>query len=66
MEFLEKAKIRLEHWIAHNEQHYEEYEAFANQLEQAGKGESARCVRDMMELVFKSNDCLRNALDALE
>ena len=29
MEFREKARIRLEYWIRHNEQHLADYEAFA-------------------------------------
>ena len=35
MDFMEKAKIRLDHWISHNDSHCEEYEAFAKQLEEA-------------------------------
>ncbi|RLB41560.1 MAG: hypothetical protein DRH12_07815 [Deltaproteobacteria bacterium] len=66
MDFLEKAKIRLEHWITHNDHHKEEYELFAEQLEQAGKQESARQVREMIRLTVQSNDCLRQALEALE
>ena len=37
MEVYEKAKIRLEHWITHNDHHEEEYEMFAEQLESQGK-----------------------------
>ena len=66
MEFIEKAKIRIDHWIHHNEHHNEEYEMFADQLEEAGKSESARCVREMIELTSKSTACLKNALNALE
>jgi len=65
MELNEKAKIRLEHWISHNEHHYDEYETFADQLEGAGKVESARHVRIMMELTSRSTECLRKALNAL-
>jgi len=66
MDFLEKAKIRLEHWITHNDHHKEEYELFAEQLEQAGKEESARQVRELIQLAARSNECLRKALEALE
>lgn len=66
MDFLEKAKIRLEHWITHNDHHKEEYELFAEQLEEAGKDESARQVREMIRLSAKSNECLRKALEALD
>ncbi len=65
MEFVEKAKIRLEHWITHNDHHHEEYDLFAEQLEDAGKTESAKAIREMIELSAKSNDCLRNALKNL-
>ena len=65
MDFVEKAKIRLEHWITHNDHHQEEYEMFAEQLQDAGKKESADNIREMLELTAKSTDCLRKALKAL-
>ena len=66
MEFVEKAKIRLEHWITHNDQHQEEYEMFADQLEGMGKTESAGYIREMTGLTLKSTECLKKALKALE
>lgn len=66
MEFIEKAKIMLEHWITHNDHHQEEYEMFAEQLEGAGKEESARYVRETIELTSRSTQCLKKALKALE
>jgi len=66
MDFIEKAKIRLEHWITHNDHHEEGYEMFVEQLEEAGKKESAEHVRKMVEFTAKSTDCLREALKALE
>ncbi|RLB24135.1 MAG: hypothetical protein DRG76_02270 [Deltaproteobacteria bacterium] len=66
MDFLEKARIRIGHWITHNDHHKEEYELFAEQLEQAGKEESARQIREMIRLSTESNECLRKALQALE
>ena len=65
MDFIEKARIRLEHWLTHNEHHQEEYEMFAEQLENAGQKESAAHVREMSKLAAKGKDCLRNALKAL-
>jgi hypothetical protein len=65
MDFVEKAKIRLEHWITHNDHHQEEYEIFAEQLEDANKNDSAKHIREMIELNSKSNECLRGALKAL-
>ena len=65
MDFVEKTKIRLEHWITHNDHHHEEYNLFAEQLEQAGKEESARAIRKMIELSTQSTECLRDALENL-
>jgi hypothetical protein len=65
MDFVEKAKIRLEHWITHNDHHQEEYEMFAEQLEAAKKNKSAQYIREMIELNSKSNECLRKALRIL-
>jgi hypothetical protein len=65
MDFVEKARIRLEHWITHNDHHHEEYNLFAEQLEDAGKSESAKAIREMIELSVKSTDCLRDALKGL-
>ena len=65
MDFKEKAKIRLESWITHNDHHQEEYEMFAEQLEEANRTDSAKHIRDMIELNSKSNECLRQALKVL-
>ncbi len=66
MDFIEKARIRLENWITHNDHHLEGYEMFAEQLEDAGKNESSEHVREMIEMTVKSSECLRKALKALE
>jgi len=66
MDFIEKAKIRLENWITHNDHHHEDYDDFAKQLEDAEKGESARHIREMIELTVKSTESLKKALKALE
>ena len=66
MDFVERARIRLEHWITHNDHHQEEYEMFAEQLEGSGKKESARQIREMIGLNAKSNECLRKALKSLK
>ena len=64
MEFMEK--VRLDNWIHHNEHHTEEYEIFADQLEEAGMAKSAGYIREMVELTSKSTDCLKKALKSLE
>ncbi|MCF8085124.1 MAG: hypothetical protein K9M96_18755 [Deltaproteobacteria bacterium] len=66
MDFVEKAKTRLDHWMAHNTHHLEEYEIFADHLKDAGKTESARYVREMVDLSAKVNDCLKKAVQALD
>ncbi|MDQ1336698.1 MAG: hypothetical protein QG552_3648 [Thermodesulfobacteriota bacterium] len=66
MDFVEKAKIRLEHWKTHNDHHHEEYQMFAEQLEDAGKTKSAAHIREMIELSSKMNDCLGNALKEID
>ncbi len=66
MDFAEKARIRIEHWVSHNEHHQEEYEMFAEQLEQSGKAESAGQIREMVRLTAESTECLRKALACLE
>jgi len=62
MDVIEKAKIRITNWIHHNEHHQEEYELFADQLEQEGKIESARHIKEMAALSEQINDCLKKAL----
>jgi hypothetical protein len=65
MDSVDKAKIRIEHWISHNEHHSEDYEGFIRELEEAGKTESARYIREMLDLSSRSTECLKNALKAL-
>jgi hypothetical protein len=62
MEFEEKAKIRIEHWLKHTADHLKEYEQFADQLEDAGMKTSAQHIREMAVLTAKSSECLDNAL----
>jgi len=66
MDFVEKAKIRLEHWKTHNDHHYEEYQIFADHLEDAGKKKSAAHIREMIDLTAKIGDCLSNALKEVD
>jgi hypothetical protein len=66
MEFVEKARVRLNHWLAHNDSHRQEYEEFAAELETAGQTASALRIREMVTLSAKSGECLRKALQSLE
>ena len=65
METSEKAKIRIEHWIHHNNHHIEDYELFADELEEAGQKESAGYIREMISLTLRSTELLNKALKAL-
>jgi len=66
MDFIEKAKIRIKHWIRHNTEHLEEYAAFACELETADKDESAHQIRNIFKLIEQSNLHLEKALNALD
>jgi hypothetical protein len=61
-----KARIQIEHWLKHNHSHIREYEAFASELDSAGKGESTKHIREMSALVAQSNEKLEKALQKLE
>lgn len=65
MDSVEKAKKRLGHWIGHNEQHCEEYEKFAQELEKDGHLESAAFVREIVPLTKNATEFMQKALDAL-
>ncbi|MFZ7112990.1 MAG: hypothetical protein ACOWYE_15005 [Desulfatiglandales bacterium] len=66
MEFLERARIRMEHWISHNDHHQEDYSAFAAELERAEKTASAQYIREMIEINARCTECLKRALEALD
>jgi hypothetical protein len=65
MEFEEKAKIRLEHWLRHNRSHLDEYRRFAGELEAAGKTASSKAVEEMVELTEQALVSLEEALRSL-
>ena len=65
MDFQERAKIRIEHWLSHNESHVKEYEDFIQELEKEKKQACADHIREMIDFTVKSNDALRKAIAAL-
>ena len=65
MDIKEKAKKRLEHWIEHNDQHCEEYEKFAQELEMEGHSESAAFVREIVPLINGATKSMKKAIEAL-
>ncbi len=50
MDFKERAKIRIEHWLEHNEKHYDEYLNFARELEENGMIEEKRIMEKVAAL----------------
>ena len=66
MEFQEKTRIRLEHWIKHDQGHLEEYQEFALQLEEAGHTDSAQAVKAKADYTQKGLECLQKALNGLD
>jgi hypothetical protein len=66
VEFSEKARIRIEHWLKHNEGHLKDYREFAEELEAAGNSTGAGHIREMMLWTIESNQSLNAALDALD
>ena len=65
MDFSEKIKIRIDHWIKHNEDHLREYEELAKELDKAGKKETADHIRNMAILVAQGDKSLQLALETL-
>ncbi|MGD8562064.1 MAG: hypothetical protein PVG03_06000 [Desulfarculaceae bacterium] len=66
MDFSEKAKIRLEHWVAHDQGHLTEYKAFAQELSDAGLAQSAEAISDLAGCVEKGIACMQRALASLD
>lgn len=65
MDFKEKAKIKMEHMIRHDQDHLTEYQGFAQQLNDAGLAESAEAIKEMAAYLAKGVDCLQKALNAM-
>ena len=65
MDSIEKAKIRIEHWLRHNQDHLREYEEFAQELEKAGKKQPAEHIRNMATLFAQGDKSLQLALETL-
>ena len=65
MDFPEKAKIRVEHWLKDNESHIAQYNQFVEQFEAAGMQAVAVHIREMIAWTTKGNACLREALKVI-
>ena len=65
MDFSEKAKIRIEHWLKDNESHITQYGQFVEQFEAEGMQAVAGHIREMIAWTAKGNACLREALKVI-
>lgn len=66
MDFTVKARMRLEHWLGHNEHHLKDYGDLAAELEAAGKSESAAHIREMVDHAALGTECMKKAIRALD
>jgi len=62
---LERLRVLLPHWIAHNEEHALEFLDWAGKPSLAGHEETAQLVRRAAEEMQQANDALKLALDRL-
>jgi len=65
MEFSEKARIRLEHWLKHNKEHEKEYRRFRDELLSKGKTKSAKLMESIIEHVSQCSKLFEEAIDGL-
>ena len=65
MEFREKAKLRIEHWMKHSNAHVNEYSEFADELDNYGYIDAARNIREMATITAKCSHYLINALQSV-
>ena len=66
MEFQEKARIQIEHWMEHNTNHESEYERFAGQLEENGFPQAAEHIRELVRLTKEGTRSLQMARNAIQ
>ncbi len=66
MEFEEKAKMRIEHWMKHNSDHIKQYTQFADVLEKSDHNDAARHIREMAEKMEQCTKCLEFSLLSLD
>ena len=62
MEFREKARLRIEHWMKQSADHVREYSKFADELENSGYSDAADNIREIATITSKCDHCLKNAL----
>ncbi|MDH3348706.1 MAG: hypothetical protein OEM02_11495 [Desulfobulbaceae bacterium] len=62
---IEKLRVMLPHWIAHNKGHWEEFEKWALQLEDGGDQDVAKLLRLAVAALRDAQDHLENGLAKL-
>jgi len=62
VEFKETAKLRIEHWMKHTDDHVKEYSTLADELENSGYSDGARNIRKMATISVECSHYLKNAL----
>jgi hypothetical protein len=63
MEEMEKLKTILQHWIRHNESHFEEYKKWAEIASSAGLGNVSESILKAMEFIKLANEEFQKALN---
>jgi len=65
MNELDKLRVLLPHWIAHNHEHAADYVRWADVAQAAGHDDAAGRIRAAIEHVEHANEALQGALDEL-
>jgi|YNPNPStandDraft_1061719.scaffolds.fasta_scaffold00090_40 hypothetical protein len=62
----EKARIRLEHWLKHAEEHALEYQEFSKTLHQMGFKKAGDAIMRLSEITKESCKSIQEALEGLK
>ncbi|GAB6888549.1 hypothetical protein JCM13304A_20480 [Desulfothermus okinawensis JCM 13304] len=65
MEYIEKVRKRLEHWMEHNEKHMEEYKKLAEELKSNGLDSAAHYIMNLVKHTENMNREIEEALKNL-
>ncbi len=62
MNIKDKVKIRVEHWLEHNERHYEEYLNFVKELEEQGLEKEKEVIKKVADLTKQISSLFKEIL----
>ena len=65
MEERDRLRVMVEHWIKHNEAHFDEYQRWAEKAGSLGMEEVKGRILHAVEQIKKANEILRSALEGL-